>query len=126
MILRRNADAGIGHLEIERTCCQTALAQTVTRPFGVNFSAFEIRFRRICETLPSSVRSGGSQPASSKINSTALLSASSGLSMPFKALNKFLDFESFGPDPDLAGLNLCQIEQVVHHLLQDREPRIRI
>ena len=37
----------------------------------MNFSALEIRLRRICATLASSVNSGGQSAGSSKISSTA-------------------------------------------------------
>ncbi len=37
----------------------TRRADTRTSPFSVNFNAFEMKFRRICEILPSSVKSAG-------------------------------------------------------------------
>jgi hypothetical protein len=84
VVLRGNADAGVGNLEQNRP---GILAQTVTVPRGVNFSALETRLRRICETLPSSVYIGGRSDVLSKISSTDVLSASRGFSMPFSALN---------------------------------------
>jgi hypothetical protein len=62
-------------------------ARTMTSPFSVNLSALEIRFRRICATLASSVTSSGISSALSNISSTEGLSRS-GRSAPRKAPNK--------------------------------------
>jgi len=49
------------------------VALTWISPRSVNFSALEMKLRRICETLLSSVCSIGTPTGSSKIRLTALL-----------------------------------------------------
>ena len=104
----------------------TALAHNRTRPSGVNFSAFEIRLRTICETLPSSVCKGpATRLGSSKISSTGVVVRQQRLQHALERAEQLMHLETLGANLDLAGLHLRQIEQVVHHLLQDRAPRIR-
>ena len=81
----------------------TSCAETRISPLSVNFKAFEMKFRRICEILPSSVNSGGMWPASSKIRSTDWFS-SKGRSMPRKAANRFATSNSIG-----LGIQLCRL-----------------
>ena len=71
LVLRRDADAGVRDREGDEPFARPASpAMTRTSPRSVNFKAFEIRLRRICETLPSSVKSGGSAVASSNTSET--------------------------------------------------------
>ena len=56
LVLGRDADAGVGHRERHGVAVRgAARAETRTSPRSVNLSAFEMKLRRICETLPSSV-----------------------------------------------------------------------
>ena len=99
-------------------------AATRTSPRSVNFSALEMKLRRICDTLPSSVCSGGSPLGSSKTSSTASL-VSSGRSMPRSAPNSSATSNSVGSTIDLAGLDLGEVEQVVDQLEQALGRRAR-
>jgi rsbT co-antagonist protein RsbR len=68
---------------------------TGTSPCSVNLSAFEIRLRRICDTLASSVKSGGSWSAYSNTSATEPFS-SSGRSMPRSAPKSVSTWNSDG------------------------------
>ncbi len=58
LVFRGDADAGIGHRK-DDIICRPGRAETRTSPRSVNFRAFEIKFRRIWEILPSSENIGG-------------------------------------------------------------------
>ena len=96
---------------------RSAVAQTRTSPRSVNLSALEMKLRRICETLPSSVSSGGTSRGSSNTSATAS-PTSSGRSMPRSAPNSDRDGERRRHAPRLAGLDLGEVEQVVDQLGQ--------
>ena len=53
--LGRDADAGVGHGEGHLAVARRRCAVTRTSPLGVNFSALEMKLRRICDSLRSSV-----------------------------------------------------------------------
>ena len=72
-----------------------SVAETRTSPRSVNFSALDKRLRRIWETLPSSVFSGGSPEGFSKTRLTNSLT-SSGRSMPRNELNRLVTSNSTG------------------------------
>ena len=67
LVLGGDADAGVGAPR-RRPCRRRRRrgAATRTSPRSVNLSALEMKLRRICDTLPSSVCSGGRPSGSSK------------------------------------------------------------
>ena len=65
----------------------SSVAVTRTSPRVVNLSAFEMKLRRICESLRSSVKIAGTPRGSSKISDTSL-EARIGLNMPRSAENR--------------------------------------
>ena len=54
-VLGGDADAGVGDGRSSRGRPSTSVAVTRTSPSGVNFSAFEMKLRRICDSFLSSV-----------------------------------------------------------------------
>ena len=124
VMLRGNADAGVcdreQHCRDRPPCC----ADTMTWPWGVNFSALEIRLRRICDTLPSSVCSGASSSRLFEDQFDRIVVRQQRLQHAFERAEEFLHFESLGADACLSGLDLGQIEQIVDHLLEVARRRL--
>ena len=77
-----------------------------------------MKLRRICDSLPSSVTSGGRSPGSSITSATASRWARSRRNMPRRPPNRSATVNDVGPDDAPAGLDAGQVEQVVHHLRQ--------
>ena len=96
---------------------RSSRAVTRTSPCSVNFSALEIRLRRIWATLASSVYSAGKSCAGSNINSTDGCRQQ----RPQRAAQRAEqagDSEPHRLDVDLAGLDLGEVEQVVDEFEQ--------
>ena len=119
LILRRDADAGVGDAERHhRGPRRRRGADTRTSPRSVNF-------KRVRDQVAQNLRhlalrrcsSGGTPSASSKTSATDWLS-SSGRSMPRSAPNSFSTSKSAGPHDGLAGFDLGEVEQVVDQLGQ--------
>ena len=73
----------------------TTVADTRTSPRSVNFSALEMKLRRIWETLPSSWKSVGTLDVSSNSSATDSLTRS-GRSMPRSAPKRLAASNSIG------------------------------
>ena len=103
----------------QTTDAPSGVRRAVTRisPRSVNFSAFERKLRRICDTLPSSVCRSGTSSGSSNTRATDSFT-SSGRSMPRRAREEVLEIELRRPHDRLARLHRREVEQVVHQLGQ--------
>ena len=95
----------------------SSAADTRTSPRSVNFSAFEIRLRRICETLPSSEYDRPQRRRVLEHQRDRLVHQERAQHAAQRA-EQVLDLELRRPDDGLAGLYLGEIEQVVHQLRQ--------
>ena len=100
--------------------------QTRTSPRSVNLIALEMKLRRICDTLLSSVSSGGSRPGRRRPARRGR-STSSGRSMPRSAPNSDVALRTATARTiDLARLDLGEIEQIVDQLGQVLAPPVRM
>ena len=93
--------------------------RAVTRisPRSVNFSAFERKLRRICETLPSSVRMSGHAVGLLEHEGHRLVHEQRAQHAA-QGAEEVPELELRRPHDDLARLHLGQVEQVVHQLGQ--------